>query len=162
MLSDHDLSGVIAVVTGGYSGIGLETTRALAAKGARVIVPVRSPEKAAARLAELEGTVQTAPLALAALGLGALALGAWREAPDEGYLAYATFRDSKGLRPGAEVRLSGQQIGHVEDVRLDPGSLRAEMTLRLDPAYGLPDSSLARLDRDGFLDPWHVAVDLIR
>ncbi|MEM6390901.1 MAG: MlaD family protein [Pseudomonadota bacterium] len=101
-----------------------------------------------------------AAVLLAVLGLGALALGAWREAPDEGYLAYATFRDSKGLRPGAEVRLSGQQIGHVEDVRLDPGSLRAEMTLRLDPAYGLPDSSLARLDRDGFLDPWHVAVDL--
>ncbi|MEO1478776.1 MAG: oxidoreductase [Bacteroidota bacterium] len=68
VLADHDLSGVIAIVTGGYSGIGLETTRALAAKGARVIVPVRSPEKAAASLAEIEGTVQTAPLDLADLG----------------------------------------------------------------------------------------------
>jgi NADP-dependent 3-hydroxy acid dehydrogenase YdfG len=34
-----DLSGKNAVVTGGYSGIGLETVRALASAGARVTVP---------------------------------------------------------------------------------------------------------------------------
>jgi NAD(P)-dependent dehydrogenase (short-subunit alcohol dehydrogenase family) len=38
------------VVTGGYSGIGLETVRALAAAGAHVTVPARSPEKAEAAL----------------------------------------------------------------------------------------------------------------
>ena len=32
-----------AIVTGGYSGIGLETTRALAEAGATVIVPARTP-----------------------------------------------------------------------------------------------------------------------
>jgi len=36
-----DLYGKIAVVTGGYSGIGLETTRALADKGAKVIIPAK-------------------------------------------------------------------------------------------------------------------------
>jgi NAD(P)-dependent dehydrogenase (short-subunit alcohol dehydrogenase family) len=41
-----DLSGKIAMVTGGYSGIGLETTRALAKAGARVIVPARNSQKA--------------------------------------------------------------------------------------------------------------------
>ena len=41
-----DLRGRIAIVTGGYSGIGLETTRALAGAGATVIVPARSPDKA--------------------------------------------------------------------------------------------------------------------
>ena len=41
-----DLSGKVAVVTGGYSGIGLETTRALAEAGATVIVPARNPDKA--------------------------------------------------------------------------------------------------------------------
>ena len=55
MLADIELAGKTAIVTGGYSGIGLETTRALAAKGTRVIVPVRSPEKAASALAEIAG-----------------------------------------------------------------------------------------------------------
>jgi len=68
VLADVDLAGRTAIVTGGYSGIGLETTRALAAKGAAVIVPVRSPEKAATALAGIDGEVRTAPLDLADLG----------------------------------------------------------------------------------------------
>ncbi|WP_420037217.1 SDR family NAD(P)-dependent oxidoreductase [Streptomyces sp. cg28] len=49
-----DLSGTNAVVTGGYSGLGLETTRALAAAGARVIVPARRPDLARASLGDVE------------------------------------------------------------------------------------------------------------
>lgn len=41
-----DLSGKIAIVTGGNTGIGLETTKVLAAAGATVIVPARDVEKA--------------------------------------------------------------------------------------------------------------------
>jgi NAD(P)-dependent dehydrogenase (short-subunit alcohol dehydrogenase family) len=41
-----DLSGKVAIVTGGYSGLGLETTRTLASAGARVIVPARDRAKA--------------------------------------------------------------------------------------------------------------------
>jgi NAD(P)-dependent dehydrogenase (short-subunit alcohol dehydrogenase family) len=48
-----DLSGKIAIVTGGYSGVGLETTRALAEAGATVIVPARTPEKARVTIADI-------------------------------------------------------------------------------------------------------------
>jgi len=41
-----DLTGKIAIVTGGNAGIGLETTKVLAAAGATVIVPARDIEKA--------------------------------------------------------------------------------------------------------------------
>lgn len=41
-----DLTGKVAIVTGGYSGLGLETTRTLALAGARVIVPTRDRTKA--------------------------------------------------------------------------------------------------------------------
>jgi len=41
-----NLSGKIAIVTGGYSGLGLETTKALAGAGAHVVVPARRPDVA--------------------------------------------------------------------------------------------------------------------
>ncbi|MCP3017019.1 SDR family NAD(P)-dependent oxidoreductase [Nocardiopsis dassonvillei] len=55
VLDGIDLTGRLAVVTGGYSGIGLETTRALAGAGARVVVPARRPQAAAEALAGIGG-----------------------------------------------------------------------------------------------------------
>lgn len=46
VIKDIDLSGKIAIVTGGNTGIGLETTKTLAKAGATVIVPARNIEKA--------------------------------------------------------------------------------------------------------------------
>lgn len=59
ILEGIELSGKTAVITGGYSGIGLETTRALAARGVKVYVPVRDPAKAADLLADVDGQVVT-------------------------------------------------------------------------------------------------------
>jgi len=53
-----DLSGRVAVVTGGNGGIGLGMARGLAAAGTRVVVAARNAEKAAAAVAEL-GTQST-------------------------------------------------------------------------------------------------------
>jgi hypothetical protein len=50
-----DLSGRLAIVTGGYSGLGLETTRALTSAGARVVVPARRQDVAAEALAGIPG-----------------------------------------------------------------------------------------------------------
>ncbi|UOQ52769.1 SDR family NAD(P)-dependent oxidoreductase [Hymenobacter cellulosivorans] len=46
VINGFDLTGKIVIVTGGNAGIGLETTRVLAAAGATVIVPARDTEKA--------------------------------------------------------------------------------------------------------------------
>ena len=54
VLEGIDLSGRLAVVTGGYSGIGLETTRALTAAGAHVVVPDRRRATAEEALAGVE------------------------------------------------------------------------------------------------------------
>ncbi len=43
VLTGIDLTGTTAVVTGGYSGLGLAATRALSTAGARVVVPARRP-----------------------------------------------------------------------------------------------------------------------
>ena len=55
VLAGIGLSGKLALVTGGYSGLGLETTRALTEAGARVVVPARRPKTARQALAGVEG-----------------------------------------------------------------------------------------------------------
>ena len=56
VLAGIDLTGRLAVVTGGYSGLGLETVRALSGAGATVIVPARRPAAAAEALADVPRT----------------------------------------------------------------------------------------------------------
>ncbi len=52
-LGNADLTGKLAVVTGGYAGLGLETVRVLSGAGASIIVPARDTEKAKAALKDL-------------------------------------------------------------------------------------------------------------
>ncbi|HEY0447812.1 SDR family NAD(P)-dependent oxidoreductase [Actinophytocola sp.] len=54
VLKGIDLSGTNVVVTGGHSGLGLETTRALSEAGASVTVGSRNPDRAAPALAGIE------------------------------------------------------------------------------------------------------------
>lgn len=60
-----DLRGQNAIVTGGYSGIGIETVRALAGAGARVTVPARRPDTAQEALGAVEGDIEIATMDLA-------------------------------------------------------------------------------------------------
>jgi NAD(P)-dependent dehydrogenase (short-subunit alcohol dehydrogenase family) len=58
VVAGHDLSGRDAIVTGGASGIGVETVRALATAGARVVIATRDRpkgEEVAARLSRETG-----------------------------------------------------------------------------------------------------------
>ena len=60
ILKDIDLSGKTALVTGGYSGIGLETSRALVEAGARVVAPARRKDIA---IKELDGIIDKSDVA---------------------------------------------------------------------------------------------------
>ena len=65
-LDGLDLTGKCAIVTGGHSGLGLETTKALAAAGTEVIVAARDGDRARAALQHVPTTI-VAPLDLADL-----------------------------------------------------------------------------------------------
>ncbi|MET1056630.1 MAG: SDR family NAD(P)-dependent oxidoreductase [Pedobacter sp.] len=54
VINGIDLSGKTAIITGGYAGIGLQTTKTFIEAGATVIVPARDLRKAAASLSGLE------------------------------------------------------------------------------------------------------------
>ena len=66
VLQDVDLTGKLAIVTGGYSGIGTAVTRGLSDAGATVIVPARRPDQARKVIGDVPG-VEIAELDLADL-----------------------------------------------------------------------------------------------
>ena len=62
-----ELTGKNVIVTGGYSGIGIEEVRALAGAGARVTVPARRPDAAKEALGSVDGDIEIASMDLADL-----------------------------------------------------------------------------------------------
>ncbi|TFH90271.1 SDR family NAD(P)-dependent oxidoreductase [Vibrio ouci] len=52
-----DLSGKVALITGGYSGLGFESVKAMSSAGARIIVGARDFEKAQERFQEINNVI---------------------------------------------------------------------------------------------------------
>ena len=67
VLDGVDLNGTRAIVTGGHSGLGLETVRALASAGAEITVGARDPDRARSALQVVPGA-DVSPLDLSDLG----------------------------------------------------------------------------------------------
>jgi NAD(P)-dependent dehydrogenase (short-subunit alcohol dehydrogenase family) len=68
-----DQSGRTAVVTGANGGLGLETARELARKGAHVVMAVRNQQKAQDALSDIRAGIPEASLELVGLDLGSQA-----------------------------------------------------------------------------------------
>jgi NAD(P)-dependent dehydrogenase (short-subunit alcohol dehydrogenase family) len=67
-----DLSGRVAVVTGASGGLGLETARALAAAGARVVLAARDGRRSLDAAMSIEAAVPGAALSIVAVDLASL------------------------------------------------------------------------------------------
>ena len=112
-----DLTGKVAVVTGGYSGIGLETVRVLRAAGAEVVVAARQSWRARAALAGLDG-VEIEPMDLidptAIDAFAAKFLGSGRPlhllVNNGGVMATPLSRDSRGY----ESQFAINHLGHFQ------------------------------------------------
>ena len=130
VLDGRRLAGAIAVVTGGYTGVGLETTRALAAAGATVVVPARTPGKASAALAGMDGVELESldlgdPASIDAFAARFVASGLPLHmlVNNAGIMATPLVRDARGF----ESQLATNHIGHFQlTLRLWPALRRAD------------------------------------
>jgi NAD(P)-dependent dehydrogenase (short-subunit alcohol dehydrogenase family) len=113
-----DLGGKTAIVTGGASGIGVETARALAGAGAAVTLAVRDTsagDRVAADIAATTGRqVGVAALDLSDLGSVAAFLGSWNGPLDilvnnAGVMAVQDLRFSA---QGHELQFATNHLGH--------------------------------------------------
>jgi NAD(P)-dependent dehydrogenase (short-subunit alcohol dehydrogenase family) len=115
VLDGIDLTGRTALVTGGYSGIGIETTRALVGAGAHVIVPARRPDSAREALEGIDRTeVDELDLgdldSVAAFAGRFLATGRTLDIVIDSAGIMATPETRVG--PGWEAQLATNHLGH--------------------------------------------------
>lgn len=156
VVAGHDLSGRRGVVTGGYSGIGLEVVRALSGAGADVVVPARRPDVARQALAGID-RVQVVELDLAdqaSVAAGAdvvLAAGHRLDwvIDNAGVMACPEVR----VGAGWELQLAGNHLGHFALVnRLAPLLVDGPREARV-----VSVSSLGHhLSPFRWADPWFV------
>lgn len=123
-----DLAGRTAIVTGGYSGIGVETVRALRSAGARVVVPARNRGKALSTLGGIDVEIETMdlldPASIDAFADSYLASGQPLHilVNSAGIMACPLTRDARGY----EAQFATNHLGHFQlTARLWPALRRA-------------------------------------
>jgi NAD(P)-dependent dehydrogenase (short-subunit alcohol dehydrogenase family) len=130
VMAGRDLTGKTAVVTGGYSGIGLETVRAFRSAGAKVVVPARDMPKAKANLADMPDVRLGIMDLLDPGSIDAFADQFLRDneklhilVNNAGIMAPPLTRDARGY----ESQFSANHLGHFQlTCRLWPALLAAE------------------------------------
>jgi NAD(P)-dependent dehydrogenase (short-subunit alcohol dehydrogenase family) len=130
-----DLSGRVAVVTGGNGGLGLATSRQLAAHGALVVIGARNLEKAEAARKLIDSEVPGASVQIRPLDLGSLAsVEAFAGEVRAAYPAIHLLFNNAGLMAvpegrtvdGFETQFGTNHLGHFAlTLRLLPALLAA-------------------------------------
>src|SRR3954464_11290465 len=130
-----DQTGRVAVVTGANGGLGLETARALAGKGAHVVMAARNQEKAAAAVEDIRKGQPDADLEVVALDLSSQA--SVREAAEKILAAHDTIDllinnagvmgiPERKTADGFEMQFGTNHLGHYAlTALLMPALLRA-------------------------------------
>ncbi len=129
VLGEQRLDGTVVIVTGGYAGVGLETTRVLAGAGATVIVPARTMDKARAALAgiarvELEAMDLADSGSIDAFTSKFIASGRPLQLliNNAGIMGVPFARDARGI----EAHLATNHVGHFQlTARLWPALVAA-------------------------------------
>ena len=77
----------------------------------------------------------------------------------QGYRIEAEFDNIGGLKLRAPVKVAGVLVGRVENVRLNPKTYEALVTLRVDNQYSFSRDTIASINTSGLLGEVYVGLD---
>jgi NAD(P)-dependent dehydrogenase (short-subunit alcohol dehydrogenase family) len=127
-----DLTGKLAIVTGGYAGLGLEAARTLVSAGARVIVPARDVTRARRSIADIGGGIEVRPMDLT----DPASINAFSHGIVQSGIPLHILINSAGIMAdpdlvrdtrGHELQFSTNHLGHFQlTLRLWPALLRSD------------------------------------
>jgi phospholipid/cholesterol/gamma-HCH transport system substrate-binding protein len=75
-----------------------------------------------------------------------------------GYVLTAKFDRIDGVKPGADVRISGIKVGSVLSQKLNPETYLAEMTIGIDSSVKVPKDSSAKVLLSGLLGDTYISI----
>lgn len=104
--------------------------------------------------------------AFVAVGIGAVIflalkvgnLVSWGSTP--GYRLEARFDNIGGLKLRAPVKAAGVVVGRVEEIRLDPATYQAVVTLKVDRGYEFTADTIASILTSGLLGEVYIGLEV--
>ena len=72
-------------------------------------------------------------------------------APAGTYALTASFRSAGGISVGSDVRLAGVKVGTITDMKLNPQTFFADISVALDTTVQLPTDSAILISSEGLL-----------
>jgi phospholipid/cholesterol/gamma-HCH transport system substrate-binding protein len=76
----------------------------------------------------------------------------------QGYQLTAQFDSVSGIHDGSDVRIAGVKVGSIVSETLDPKTFLADVRMSIDPAYKLPDDTVAEILSAGLLGDRFLAL----
>jgi phospholipid/cholesterol/gamma-HCH transport system substrate-binding protein len=76
----------------------------------------------------------------------------------KGYILKASFDKVDGVSVGTDVKVSGIKIGTITDMKLDPTTFLATLSLSIDPKIKLPKDTVVSIASDGLLGGHYVSM----
>ena len=76
----------------------------------------------------------------------------------QGYQLTAQFDSVSGIHDGSDVRIAGVKVGSIVSETLDPKTFLADVRMSIDPAYKLPDDTVAEILSAGLLGDKFMAL----
>lgn len=74
------------------------------------------------------------------------------------YMVYGYFTTVSGLRPGADVEMSGVKIGAVSRISFDKNEMLARVELNIDKNLELPEDIIASVKTSGIIGQKYIDI----